>query len=364
MNGNHKKKLLVVDDIQLNRIILTELFEETYDIIEAQNGQIALSAIEEHGKDIALVLLDIVMPVMDGFTVLQHMNQSGIIHSVPVILITGENDDEKALKGYALGVADLITKPFNSDIVERRVNNVVNLYSHQQNLEEKLQEQKDMLEKQAERLKNSNLFVIDALSTIVEFRNFESGEHIKRIRMLTKTLLEAMQDDYPLSNMEIWAISNASAMHDIGKIAISDAILLKPGKLTNEEFEIMKTHTLQGCKILDSLNYTQDKEYYNYSYEICRHHHERWDGRGYPDGLKGDEISIWAQATSLADVYDALTSKRVYKDAFSHKTAIDMILNGECGAFNPKMLNALLQVQDTLFEQIQTRDPGLILSPS
>lgn len=349
--AGQRKKLLVVDDIQLNRMILKELFSDRYDVIEAPNGEVAIGLINLYGKEIAIVLLDIVMPVMDGFEVLQQMNESGIIGTVPVILITGENDDEKALKGYELGVADLINKPFNPDIVERRVENVVALYANQQNLEMKLAEQKKELEDQAERLRQSNLFVIDALSTTVEFRNFESGDHIKRIRTLTKVLLTSMKDEYNLTDEEISAISSASAMHDIGKIAIPDSILLKPGPLNREEFEVMKTHTIRGCEILSSLNYTQDQEYFTYCYEICRHHHERWDGGGYPDGLKGDDISIWAQATSLADVYDALTSKRVYKDAYAHEKAVEMIVNGECGIFNPKMLEHFVACQDELLDQ-------------
>ncbi len=353
---SNRKKLLVVDDIQLNRMILKELFNERYEVIEAANGEMALGLISLFGKEIAIVLLDIVMPVMDGFAVLQKMNVSGIINTLPVILITGENDDEKALKGYELGVADLINKPFNPDIVERRVENVVALYANQQNLEARLAEQKETLERQSGRLRQANLFVIDALSTMVEFRSFESGDHIKRIRILTKTILTAMRDDYHLSGEVIETISNSSAMHDIGKIAIPDSILLKPGPLTAEEFEIMKTHTIRGCEMLSNLNYTQDQEYFTYCYEICRHHHERWDGNGYPDGLKGDDISIWAQATSLADVYDALTSKRVYKGAYTHEEAVKMILNGECGVFNPRMLEHFVRVQGELLENTRVYD--------
>ncbi len=349
---NEKKKLLVVDDIELNRLILSDLFSEQFDVIEAENGRIALDYIERYGSDLAIVLLDIVMPVMDGFEVLKAMNESGIIQAVPVILITGENDDEKSLIGYGLGIADLVNKPFNSEIVFRRVNNVVDLYASKKNLEMKLREQKEMLEKQEQKLRQTNQFVIDALSTTVEFRNFESGTHIKRIRVLTRILLENCTEYYPLSSEEIAAISSASAMHDIGKIAIADSILLKPGPLTREEFEIMKTHTLRGCEILASLNYMQDEDYYTYCYEICRHHHERWDGKGYPDGLKGDEISIWAQATSLADVYDALTSKRVYKDAYAHDKAVEMIVSGECGTFNPKLLECFLKVKEELKEEL------------
>ncbi len=341
----NKKKMLVVDDIELNRLVLTELFSGQYDVLEAENGQQALGFVVAYGAEISVVLLDLVMPVMDGFMVLQAMQESGIIQSVPVILITGEDDDELTLKGYALGASDLVKKPFNPEIVERRVKNVASLYAHRQEQEQKLREQKVMLEKQAERLRQANQFVIDALSTTVEFRNSESGEHIKRVRQLTKNILEALRGHYPLADEAIEIISNASAMHDIGKIAIPDAILLKPGPLSPQEFEVMKTHTLRGCEVLQSLNYTQDPEYYTYCYDICRSHHERWDGRGYPDSLVGDEIPIWAQATSLADVYDALTSKRVYKGAYSHEQAVRMIMNGECGAFNPEMLRCFQQIQ-------------------
>ncbi|MDR1193756.1 MAG: response regulator [Peptococcaceae bacterium] len=346
------KKLLVVDDIELNRMILTNLFMDEFDVLEAENGQVALELLSRYGTDIAIVLLDIVMPVVDGFGVLQGMNESNLIHTVPVIMITGENDDEKSLKGYELGVSDLLNKPFNSKIVYRRVHNVVDLYAHKHNLEQKLQEQKEVLEKQAERIRQSNQFVIDALSTTVEFRNLESGEHIKRVRVLTKILLETATTYYPLTQEEIEVISGAAAMHDIGKIAIPDAILLKPGPLTKDEFEIMKTHTTRGCEILTSLNYVQDQEYYKYCYDICRHHHERWDGKGYPDGLRGDDIPIWAQSTSIADVYDALTSKRVYKPAYTHEQAISMILRGECGAFNPRLLECLERVQGSLCSYI------------
>ncbi len=347
-------KLLVVDDILINRAILHELFSDQYNVLEAENGEVALRLIEEHGADIAVVLLDIIMPVMDGFEVLKAMNDTGLINSVPVILITGENDDEKALRGYGLGVSDLVHKPFNPDIIYRRVSNVVDLYSYKNDLERKVKDQMQEIEQQAERIRESNLFLIDALSTTVEFRSSESGEHIKRIRSLVRILLEKLSDEYPLKPEEIEIISNASALHDIGKIAIPDSVLLKPGPLTDEEFAIMKTHSVRGCEILTSVAPgVQDQKYLTYSYEICRHHHERWDGRGYPDGLAGDEISIWAQATSLADVYDALTSKRVYKGAYTHEEAVRMIKNGECGQFNPKMLQAFGDVADDLGREVQ-----------
>ena len=347
-----KKKLLIVDDVALNRLVLSELFREEYEMLEAENGEQALELIFRHVDDIAVILLDLLMPVMDGFEVLRQLNDSGIIKKVPVIMVTGETDDEKALTGYQLGVSDMIAKPFNPEIVCRRVSNVVDLYAHKNHLEHKLQEQKAILERQEKRLKETNMFLIDALSTTVEFRNFESGEHVKRIRELTKVLLESTKDEYGLSDQKIEAISNASALHDIGKIAIPDSVLLKPGRLTNEEFDVMKTHTVRGCEILETLNYIPDREYYTYCYEICRHHHERWDGRGYPDGLAGDDISIWAQVAAVADVYDALTSDRVYKKAYPHEKAVQMILDGECGAFNPALLDRFVEVQGIYLQRV------------
>lgn len=342
-----KMLMLVVDDDEINRTILSELFKEQFEIMQAANGADALKLIKKHKDELAIVLLDLIMPVTDGFEVLMEM-QKDLIKKIPVILITGDYGDETLLRGYKMGVSDIVSKPFNIDIVHRRVINVVDLYSYKNHLELKLNQQRKKLEDQAQRIKQSHQFVIDALSTTVEFRSLESGEHIKRVRLLTKLLLEAASAYYPLTPEKIEAISNASAMHDIGKIAIPDKILLKPGRLTPKEFEIMKTHTVRGCEILESINYTQDKEFYTYCYEICRHHHEKWDGNGYPDGLRGDEISIWAQAASLADVYDALTSKRVYKDAYTHDKAVSMILNGECGAFNPKLKECFLRVKNDL----------------
>jgi putative two-component system response regulator len=337
----NRRNILIVDDIDINRAILYELFHDQYTVLEAENGKVALDLISAYGASIAVVLLDIVMPVMDGFEVLKDMIETKAIEKTPVIMITAESDEEKALMGYSMGVVDIINKPFNPDIVRRRVQNTIDLYLHKFYLEDMVERQMEALELQNEKLKMSNTFIIDALSTAVEFRNQESGQHIRRIRALTKILLEtlaAASEKYRLPAEEIETIASASAMHDIGKIAIADAVLLKPGRLTPDEFEIMKTHTTKGCAILKSINFTGDLDYYKYCYEICRGHHERWDGRGYPDGLAGDEIPVWAQVVSLADVYDALTSDRVYKPAFSHEKAVGMIMGGECGVFNPELL--------------------------
>jgi putative two-component system response regulator len=343
-------KLLVVDDVEVNRMILKELFADKYEVLEAANGLEALEIINKDAQYISIVLLDLLMPVMDGFGVLEDMKRSGLIKSVPVILITSEDDDDMALASYGLGVSDVMHKPFNANIVTQRVKNVIELYAYKNHLEEKLVEQKNELIEQEGRIKQMNFSLIDTLSATVEFRNVESGKHIKRTRLLLKLILQNIREQYPLTDEQLELISSAAALHDVGKIAIPDSVLLKPGKLTKEEFDIMKTHTIKGSEILQTLDLLQDKEYYQYCYDICRFHHERWDGKGYPDGLRGNEIPIWAQAAAVVDVYDALTSKRVYKDAYSHEKAVDMIMNGECGCFNPLLLDALRRISPQLKE--------------
>lgn len=343
----HKNKtLLIVDDIELNRMILTEVFKDEYRIVEACNGE---QAIEIINSDLAVsaVLLDLLMPGMNGLGVLKEMNKNGKIKSIPVFLITAAESQEMLLEGYNLGAIDVITKPFMTHFLKCRVDNVVELYGHRNELEK-------IVAKQVERLNYLNQSMVETLATIIEFRDCESGEHVKRICGLTKILIQAVSDMYPeyyLPQSEIDKIAASSLLHDVGKISIPDNILNKPGRLTKEEFEIMKQHTVKGCEILQKIPDMIDKDIYKYSYDICRHHHERWDGKGYPDGLSGDDISIWAQVVSVADIYDALTSKRVYKEAYSHETAINMIFNGECGAFNPKVLNVLRLYMDKIIKK-------------
>ncbi len=350
-----RKKLLVVDDVEINRIILVNLFQGHFDMMEAENGRIALELIEKHQHELGLILLDLMMPEVDGLEVLKHLNKSGLINSLPVILMTGEEDDEKALEGYGLGISDLIHKPFKSDIIFRRVHNVFDLYTYKNSLEYQLEQQKTKLQQQAAKLRQNNQFLIDALSTTIEFRSFETGEHIKNIRVMIQTLLEETRSFYPIDEAEIETIANASVLHDIGKIAIPDKVLLKPGPLTKSEFQVMKTHPMRGVEILENLDYFDDREYYDYCYEICRHHHERWDGNGYPDGLKGDQISMPAQVASIADVYDALTSHRVYKEAYSPDYAAQMILSGECGVFSPKLLQSFENVRPKMKEIAESK---------
>ena len=335
-----KQQLLIVDDSEINREILAEMLKDDYRILQASNGEEGISMLQEHENDIALVLLDILMPGMNGFDVLNLMNLNHWIEDIPVIIISSENSSDYVRKAYELGASDYVNRPFDAKTVYQRVYNIIKLYAKQKRLLSLVKDQIYENEK-------NNQMMIRILSHIVEFRNGESGKHVLHINVLTGLLLDKLahiSDKYYISGDEQYLITTASALHDIGKIGIDEKILNKPGRLTKEEFEIMKQHTVIGEDMLKHLEFYQDEELVRYARKICRWHHERYDGRGYPDGLKGDEIPIAAQVVSLADVYDALTSERVYKSAYSHDVAMEMILNGECGQFNPLLLECLKQI--------------------
>ncbi len=346
-----KNALLIVDDMDINRDMLKDIFEEQYVIYEAEDGEGAISKIETYKDKISLVFLDLQMPKKNGLDVLKFMNEEGLIDRIPVIMITGEATVESDVKAYELGAADIIYKPFSPTVVIRRALNIIELYEHRVSLEKQLEKRTAQLKESQEKLEKNNDFLINALSSVVEFRSLESGEHIKRVKTFTGIILrhlKMMYPEYKLTNEQMKLIINASALHDIGKIAIPDGILLKPGKLTKDEFEIMKTHTTKGCEILEM--FRQEKnEFYQYCYDICRHHHERYDGKGYPDKLVGEDIPIWSQVVSIVDVYDALVSKRVYKTPYAVTEAERMILEGECGTFSPKIIDCFEMAKPELF---------------
>ena len=338
-----RQTILIVDDAEMNRMMLSDMLGDQYDYVEAADGREALRILEKN-VSIDLILLDINMPEMNGFEVLEEMNRYHWIDEVPVIMITAEESVESMEHAYSLGVTDYIPRPFNVYIVRRRVENTLNLYVNQKRLMRLVSDQ--IAEKE-----ENNTLMVSILSNVVEIRNHESGDHIRNIRRITELLLHQLVQKtkaYHLSEEDIALIKTASSLHDIGKITIPEEILNKPGKLTKEEFEIMKTHSAAGAQILEQMKYGQDKPLYRYALEICRWHHERWDGHGYPDGLMGEEIPISAQIVAIADVYDALTSERCYKKAYDHTTAINMILNGECGAFNPLLLECLTETAPQL----------------
>lgn len=339
-----KQQILIVDDSDINREILSAMLCGEYRILEAVNGSECLEILQQQGTGISLVLLDIVMPVMDGFEVLSHMNRNHWIDDIPVILIAGEDADSVIRRAYEMGVSDYINRPFDAGIVCRRVFNTVKLYAKQRRLVSLMTAHIN------EREKNNHM-MIDIQSHIVEFRNGESGKHVFHMDKVIQLLLDKIvqkTDKYPSLWQERILIRTASALHDIGKIGIDEAILNKPGRLTAEEFESMKAHTTIGADMLRNLPRYQEERLLQIAIEICRWHHERYDGKGYPDGLVGDEIPISAQLVSIADVYDALTSERVYKKAFSHEKAMQMIREGECGAFNPLLLSCLEEIADEL----------------
>lgn len=343
-----KNKILIVDDAEINRSLLADILSVEYDIMEASNGMEAVSLLNQYHADLSLILLDIVMPEMDGFEVLAIMNRNGWIQSIPVITISAETSSSYIEHAYDLGAADYISRPFDEKTVLRRVSNMLMLYTKQKILEGMVTEQ--IIDKE-----KNNFLMVEILSNIVEFRNGESGLHVLHIRVITEMLLKKLvekTDRIQLSLSDIALIVNASALHDIGKISIPEEILNKPGRLTPEEFEIMKTHAAIGAQILKNAPNRQTEKLIQVAHDICRWHHERYDGKGYPDGLKGDEIPIAAQVVSVADVYDALTSERVYKSAYSHEKAMEMILNGECGAFNPLLLDCLVEVGDRILKEL------------
>ncbi len=348
-----KQTILIVDDVDINREILCEMFHE-YHTIQAENGREAVDIIAADPDAISVVLLDVVMPVMNGVEVLEEMNRQGWMESIPVLLITGEATSQIEREAYCLGTSDIIKKPFDAFIVKQRTKNVIELYYNKRHLEEMVALQTKVLRKQKEELLSMNDRIIDVMSNVVEFRNLESGDHVKRVKTFTNILAQYVASEYPEYNLDAYAvkvITSAAALHDVGKIVIPDAILLKPGRLTKEEFETMKTHTTRGCDVIDMLADIQQGQYGKISYDICRYHHERYDGRGYPDGLKGEEIPISAQIVSVADVYDALVNERCYKAAFTTEEAFRMITNGECGTFSPKLMKCLTLAKEK-FESV------------
>lgn len=352
MDGNifDKQKILIADDSEINRSILADMIGEEYEILEAENGTKALDIISKNSQTISLILLDIVMPEMDGFGVLAAMNENHYIESIPVIMISAESRPELIEKAYNLGVTDFINRPFDMMIVRHRVVNTMLLYSKQQRLAR-------LVAKQIYEKERQSSIMIEILSHIVEFRNGESGSHVRRVKIFTRILLERLceiSDKYNFTHKQIETISIASALHDIGKISIDEKILNKPGKLTDEEFEKIKLHPVIADKMLEDLSvYDADSSLIKTAREICRWHHERYDGKGYPDGLKGDEIPISAQIVALADVYEALTSDRVYKKAITHSEAVKMIVDGKCGEFNPELIRCLIDTQYVLKHQIE-----------
>ena len=343
--------ILIVDDGDINRDMLSDILSDEYDILEASNGIQCLQILAKERSRISAVLLDINMPEMGGFEVLEYMKKEDWIEDIPVIMISAENDIYFIKRAYNLGASDYINRPFDADLVKKRVRNTIMLYAKQRTLQR-------LVAKEILANVKTNSLMVSVLAHIVEFRNRESSDHISHVKSLTYMLLKALErrdPSYRLTPENEYIISTASALHDIGKIAIDDEILNKPGKLASDEYDAMKEHAMQGYTILDNVPDIKNEELIRIAKEICRWHHERYDGGGYPDGLRGEEIPISAQIVSIADVYDALTSERCYKKAFDHETAMKMILDGECGTFNPKLLRCLQDIEYILQDRDRLR---------
>lgn len=361
-----RNKILIVDDSKFNRQVLKNILEEDYEILEAENGRIAFELIEAQRGDLAAVLLDIVMPEVNGVTLLKMLNEKEYLNEFPILVVTSEQDVELVAECFDYGISDFIRKPVNTDFVKQRIEKLVDLYSQKNDFKERLERQTftlrnqyRLLQQQAEQLKKSNERIIDVLGTVVEYRNMEERSHLTMIKGFTEILATHLMRDYPeyeLTEEKIKVIAAASVLHDIGKVMIPDAILLKPGKLTNEEFEYMKSHSIRGYDIIESIKELWEEDYVKYGMEITRSHHEKYDGAGYPDGLKGEEIPISAQIVSVADCYTALISESVYKDAVPYDEAFNMILQGECGVFSYKLLESFRKAKEELIEFARTCD--------
>lgn len=353
-----REKVLIIDDMELNREMLDEILSDEYDVIQAEGGITGMQMLGKYRESIAVVLLDLLMPDVDGYTVLEYMNAEHLIGRIPVLIISTETSGLVEERCFDLGVSDFIRKPFADYQIKRRVNNIVDLFSYRRELERKVERQTatvrrqyQILQDQEQKLRRSNENITDVLATIVEYRNLEDAAHVTNVKTYTGILAKQVAADYPeygLTPEKMEVIVAASVLHDIGKIVIPDNILLKPARLTEEEMDCMKTHTLRGAEMIESIEGVWDAGYKSIACEIAKSHHEKYDGSGYPDGLKGDEIPVSALIVSIVDAYDALTSERVYKKAYSSKEAFDMITSGQCGVFAPKILDCFSKVREQL----------------
>lgn len=347
--------MLIVDDDEMNCDVLANIFEKDHPILTAADGSEGLATLGRNREKIGAILLDVMMPVMDGMEMLGHLAAAKIPKEIPIFLITGETDSNVIKRAYDLGVMDVISKPITPHIVLRRVNSVMELFAARNHFADVVAQQTEELREQNKRLAEVSMGMIEALATATEFRSGESGEHVLRIHDITELFLKESQLCKLYDSEQIQQISLASILHDVGKISIPDGILNKPGRFTDDEFDIMKLHTINGERMLMRITKIRDLPFYNYAKEIARSHHERWDGRGYPDGLKGDQIPLAAQIVSIADVYDALVSPRCYKSAFDHAEAVNMIIEGKCGVFNPELLGYFQQIEPKIYNLYQTR---------
>lgn len=342
-------KILIIDDSEKNRGELTEMLEREFDVINASDAKQGIEMINKYGEDIALLLLEVKICRMSGFEVLTYMKHSGLTENIPVIIISDEKSESFIRRAYDLGAVDYIGRPFDFQTVYKRVLNTIKLYAKQRRLEKLVA--RNMVEKE-----KNNRMLIGVLEQVIEYRNGESGIHVSHIKILTEMLLDKLMqktDKYNLSWSQRMMIITASALHDIGKVGIEEKIINKTEKLTEEESNEMKMHTLIGAAMIENLDEYKDEELMQIAYGICRGHHERYDGKGYPDGLKGDDIPIGAQVVALADEYDRLVMGRPNKKSVSHEQAVNMIKDRECRQFNPILVECFLEISDEIKARLQ-----------
>lgn len=353
MTGTTADSILIVDDDPINRKILGKLFSSYYTIIEAADGHAGMEQILEKKEQICAILLDVMMPGMNGIEVVRRLKELGFLEKIPVFLITADNSTNVMKEAYELGVMDVISKPVVSYMVVRRVRSVVELFETRKYLSSVVESQSIALLNQAQKMIQLNQGMIEALAAAIEFRSKDSGGHVQRISRITRLLLEKTVFGADFSHKEINHIALAAVLHDVGKITVPDSVLTKPGKFTQEEMKLFQAHTTNGVDILNSIPLLRESEIYDYACDIAHHHHERWDGKGYPDRLAGDAISPWAQVVSLADVYDTMCCRQFYKPALPREQVVEMISTGQCGCFNPRLLDSFFSVEDRIYELYQ-----------
>lgn len=346
---HRRQSVLIVDDSELNRKMLGQMLGSRFDIAEAASGEACLQLLEQNATGISIVLLDIHMPGIDGFTVLEEMNQKNLLEQIPVIMISSEDTVDAVRRAFDLGASDYISRPFDAKVVYQRIINTIQLYAKQRRLSA-------MAADLAFEKERASRMMIGILSQVVEKRNGESRDHVQRVAQLTSMLLAGLAqktDRYPLTREMRRTIATAAALHDIGKMEICEDLLHKEGPLTEAERRTLQSHTLLGAQMLEEQPECRDDAFARTAYNICRWHHERYDGGGYPDGLKGEQIPIEAQVVGLADVYERLVSRPVDGHARTHSEVVQMICTGVCGAFNPLLLDCLQDMEAEIARAMQ-----------
>ncbi len=361
-----RNTILIAEDVEINRELLALMFEEQYKVAQAENGQVAIDYLAGHSEDVACLLLDLLMPVKDGFAVMEYMKENGMMEKIPIILITGDDSKSTEEKAYNYGASDVIYKPYIERVVMRRVKNIIDLYTHHNYIEDLVEQKTREVEAQAAALRETNDLLIEGLGKITEFRTLETKEHSQRIKIFTGITLHYVKELHPelgLTDQDMENIIRASVLHDIGKLGIQDNIVRKrQEERTEAEERIMRTHPTVGCEMLAIFENINDKDFYQYCYDICKYHHENWDGSGYPNKVAGDDIPLAAQIVAIVDRYDSLVSSRVYSTPFSHSAAVEEIMEKRSHEFSPIALECFDMAKEELYKLVEFKPELSFLS--